>query len=107
MGGIVTKRIALAIKVLLTGRKTFSKRDYSGQVAWLADPSFLSPLHQVHGFVPRLGQSFARLVLVAGWITSCADWSVPPTASAASSWPPGRRPALRRVPHVAPRSSVP
>src|ERR671917_2412361 len=30
MGGIVTKRIALAIKVLLTGRKTSSKRDYSG-----------------------------------------------------------------------------
>jgi hypothetical protein len=31
MSGIVTKRVALAIKVLLTGRKTSSKRDYSGE----------------------------------------------------------------------------
>jgi len=29
MGGIVTKRIAFAIKVLLPGRKAFSKSDYS------------------------------------------------------------------------------
>jgi nitrate reductase gamma subunit len=29
VAGIVTKRIALAIMVLLTGRKTYSKVDYS------------------------------------------------------------------------------
>src|SRR5215203_5316716 len=57
MGGIVTKRIALAIKVLLTGRKTFSKRDYSGQVAWLADPSFHRLCTRFTGSFPGSGKA--------------------------------------------------